>query len=213
MFEKNCHSRPLFLYFRLFNTVFLAKLIVNNIAEDWIRSLILEATTQPTAPQPLPMFCLKYYFLRIDLLVRISRIVLKQFVYRCRYGWVVVALNKSLFKINSRAVSKFFPFIAKSWRTKMNKNLFSQIREIFVCGKRHYSHYYTLPLVITCTISVTCVASITLPISLWPYHCLCLHQLFADSSSNLPALNYYLCLSVERLDASLYTLSFSATFM
>ena len=95
----------------------------------------------------------------------------------------------------------------------MNKNLFSQIREIFVCGKRHYSHYYTLPLVITCTISVTCVASITLPISLWPYHCLCLHQLFADSSSNLPALNYYLCLSVERLDASLYTLSFSATFM
>ena len=173
MFEKNCHSRPLFLYFRLFNTVFLAKLIVNNIAEDWIRSLILEATTQPTAPQPLPMFCLKYYFLRIDLLVRISRIVLKQFVYRCRYGWVVVALSKSLFKIN-RAVSNFFPFIAKSWRTKMNKNLFFSnpwnfcLRETTLLTLLHTpTRYYMHYLSHVCSVYHSTYISLAIPLSLF----------------------------------------------
>ena len=174
MFEKNCHSRPLFLYFRLFNTVFLAKLIVNNIAEDWIRSLILEATTQPTAPQPLPMFCLKYYFLRIDLLVRISRIVLKQFVYRCRYGWVVVALNKSLFKINSRAVSKCFSIYSEIVTDQNEqKSFFSNpwnfcLRETTLLTLLHTpTRYYMHYLSHVCSVYHSTYISLAIPLSLF----------------------------------------------
>ena len=45
------------LYFCLFFTVYLKQLIVNKIANNWIRSAALwclEATAQPTAPQPMP---------------------------------------------------------------------------------------------------------------------------------------------------------------
>ena len=32
------HSRPLFLYFHLFNTVYLIQLIVNKIGDGWIET-------------------------------------------------------------------------------------------------------------------------------------------------------------------------------
>ena len=47
-----CHSRPLFLYFRLFNT----QLTVNKCSIY----LVSEATAIPTEPQPLPQ-CFIYF--------------------------------------------------------------------------------------------------------------------------------------------------------
>ena len=51
------HSRPLFLCVRLFNTVFVQLII--NIIRQWLNSkrgsLGSNATTLPTAPQPLPV--------------------------------------------------------------------------------------------------------------------------------------------------------------
>ena len=48
------HSRPLFLYFRLFNTV-NSECSIQIFANDWINHgpLELEATVLPTEPQPL----------------------------------------------------------------------------------------------------------------------------------------------------------------
>ena len=57
VFLKNGLSPPLFLFFRIFSTS-LIQLIVNKIWR-WLEdsncgSLVLEATTLPTEPQPLP---------------------------------------------------------------------------------------------------------------------------------------------------------------
>ena len=45
-----CHSRPLFRYFRLLNTVVGKQMFKINFC----RPLVSEATTLPTEPQPLP---------------------------------------------------------------------------------------------------------------------------------------------------------------
>ena len=53
-----CHSRPIFLYFRLFNSVDIKRMFNVNFWQ-WLDSncgsLVLEATTLPTEPQPLPI--------------------------------------------------------------------------------------------------------------------------------------------------------------
>ena len=50
------HTRPLFLYVRLFNTVFVQLII--NIIRQWLNSkrgsLVSKATALPTEPQPPP---------------------------------------------------------------------------------------------------------------------------------------------------------------
>ena len=49
-----CHSRPLLIYIRLFNTAY-CKYGDTKFANDCIRiPLVSEATTLPTEPQPLP---------------------------------------------------------------------------------------------------------------------------------------------------------------
>ena len=40
------HSRPLFLYFHLFNTVYLIQLIVNKIGDGWIETTDLRCWKQ-----------------------------------------------------------------------------------------------------------------------------------------------------------------------
>ena len=56
-FLKMAHSRTLFLYFRLFNTVDSKQML--DKACWWLdsncRSLVSEATALPTEPQPLPI--------------------------------------------------------------------------------------------------------------------------------------------------------------
>ena len=56
--KKLKSSRPFCHNFRLFNTVAM-HLIVNKIADEWIRTVDLwlsEATALPTEPQPLPLY-------------------------------------------------------------------------------------------------------------------------------------------------------------
>ena len=90
-FLKNGHSRPLFFYFRLFNT----QLTVNkclNICQ-WQGSnhgpLVSEATTLPTEPQPLPMPSVKLCNLTL-LLVTKKQTLEAGFQYSFKLNWVKI---------------------------------------------------------------------------------------------------------------------------
>ena len=87
------HSRPLFLYFRLFNTqltVYKCSILINICR--WLDSncgtLVLEATALPTEPQPLPNLSNIVNFQIISMVMvwipPLMWIVIKNLVLLCR---------------------------------------------------------------------------------------------------------------------------------